>query len=449
MSGEQFVDPMAGTMTGQSQNLSSWAAPYVTDMLGKGQALSNMPFTAYSGPLTAGQSGLQNTAFQGLANLTMPTNMGTFTPQSFTGMAPTAPTAMQAAQQPMQQSPPSGMIGNIISGWGPNGESGTRQPDGSIRLLPQQPMAQPFKDLITLPDFLPEEVRQRTEQEIFALPDDYRGEAQFTGLGSFAGKEGVLGPDDSPIGETRPVTREDIERFRANFQPGGLGGVSMPAGTTQQQPMQQQPMAQQMMQQQPMQQQPMQQQPMQQSPIEQYMSPYLQGALQPQYDAANRQAQIAAQNLQSQYGKAGAYGGSRQGVAEAELQRGLLDRMAGITGKGYQDAFTQGLGQFNVEQNRAQQAQTLANQYGFDVLGAQQTAGATQRGIEGEGIAADYGQFKEERDYPLAMTKYQKSLIEGLPITTTDYALNEPEGYTQVLGGLGGILKLLQDLRGE
>jgi hypothetical protein len=67
--------------------------------------------------------------------------------------------------------------------------------------------------------------------------------------------------------------------------------------------------------------------------LQQYMTPYLQGALQPQYDAARRQSEIQAQQLQSQFGKAGAYGGSRQGVAEAELQRGLLDRMAGITGK--------------------------------------------------------------------------------------------------------------------
>jgi hypothetical protein len=59
-----------------------------------------------------------------------------------------------------------------------------------------------------------------------------------------------------------------------------------------------------------------------------------------------------AQNLQSQFGKAGAYGGSRQGVAEAELQRGLLDRMANITGQGYQTAFEQAQQQFNAEQAR-------------------------------------------------------------------------------------------------
>ena len=58
------------------------------------------------------------------------------------------------------------------------------------------------------------------------------------------------------------------------------------------------------------------------SPVQQYMNPYIQAALEPQYEQARRQADIAQQNLQSQYAKAGAYGGSRQGVAEAELQRG-------------------------------------------------------------------------------------------------------------------------------
>jgi hypothetical protein len=53
-------------------------------MLGKGQALGNQPYQAYSGPLTAGPSQLQQNAFQGLANLTIPTDkMGAFNPQTF------------------------------------------------------------------------------------------------------------------------------------------------------------------------------------------------------------------------------------------------------------------------------------------------------------------------------------------------------------------------------
>jgi len=167
--------------------------------------------------------------------------------------------------------------------------------------------------------------------------------------------------------------------------------------------------------------------------LQQYMTPYLQGALQPQYDAANRQAQIAAQKLQSQYGKAGAYGGSRQGVAEAELQRGLLDRMAGITGQGYQTAFEQAQNQFNKE--RA---------YGLDALRAQQVGGATQRGIESEGIAADITQFEQERDDPFKKVQYQQSLLQGLPISTQSYQYTQPTGIQSFGAGAGSVLDLLE-----
>jgi len=264
-------------------------------MLGKGQALSNMPYTAYMGPLTAGQSALQTQAFQGLANLTVPTsNMGAIgAGGSFTGAGYAAPTAAQAAA----------------------GETGTYTP--------------------------------------------------------------------------------------------ASGNV-----------------------------------------LQQYMTPYLQGALQPQYDAARRQAEIAAQNLQSQYGKAGAYGGSRQGVAEAELQRGLLDRMAGITGTGYQQAFEQAQNQFNTEARRQMEAQELTNRYGFDVLREQQAGGATQRGIEGEGIAADIGQFREERDYPFKQVQFQQGLLSNLPITqeTTQYA--DPSTLQKFGAGASEILSIL-DLLSE
>ena len=74
-----------GKHTGTESALSNWVGPYVTDMLGKGQALSELPYEAYTGPLTAGASAPQTQAFQGVANLTVPTQqMGAFTPQEFT-----------------------------------------------------------------------------------------------------------------------------------------------------------------------------------------------------------------------------------------------------------------------------------------------------------------------------------------------------------------------------
>jgi hypothetical protein len=71
-------------VTGTESNLSNWAGPYVTGMLGQAQALGAKPYEAYQGPLTAGASGLQTEAFQNAMNLNVPTqNMGGFAPQTF------------------------------------------------------------------------------------------------------------------------------------------------------------------------------------------------------------------------------------------------------------------------------------------------------------------------------------------------------------------------------
>jgi len=51
--------------------------PYATDLLSKGQAIVNNPAPAYTGQLTAGASDLQNEAWQGLSNLTLPSNLTT------------------------------------------------------------------------------------------------------------------------------------------------------------------------------------------------------------------------------------------------------------------------------------------------------------------------------------------------------------------------------------
>ena len=60
-----------GKQIGTESALSNYVGPYVTEMLGRGQALAGMPYQAYQGPLTAGQSDLQSKAFSGLAGLTI------------------------------------------------------------------------------------------------------------------------------------------------------------------------------------------------------------------------------------------------------------------------------------------------------------------------------------------------------------------------------------------
>lgn len=65
------------TGTTNTQGLASWAAPYITDYLSTAQTLAHQPTQVYSGPLTAGNSALQNQAFTGIGALTVPTGIGT------------------------------------------------------------------------------------------------------------------------------------------------------------------------------------------------------------------------------------------------------------------------------------------------------------------------------------------------------------------------------------
>jgi hypothetical protein len=62
--------------TGTESNLSNWAGPYVTNMLGQGQALANMPYQAYTGDLTAGTTPLLSSAFTNATNLSTPASIG-------------------------------------------------------------------------------------------------------------------------------------------------------------------------------------------------------------------------------------------------------------------------------------------------------------------------------------------------------------------------------------
>ncbi len=82
--------PTSNPVTSES-NLSEWAAPGVTNYLEKGMALANSPYQAYTGPLTAGTSPLQQQAFTNASNLQTPGAM-----QQGINMASTAGGAMGA-----------------------------------------------------------------------------------------------------------------------------------------------------------------------------------------------------------------------------------------------------------------------------------------------------------------------------------------------------------------
>lgn len=311
--------PSAPSTGGSSSStLSSWAGPYVTDMLGQAQAIAATPYQTYQGPMTAGESGLQSKVFQGLGNLTMPQNMGgTFAQQG----GPFFPQY----------------------GGGPAGGPPPMSPMGT----PMQP--------------------------------------------GLAGEN--LGPQDMG-GASGPM--------RMPGPPSEMGGsTGQPSSVAQS-----------------------------------YMNPYLQSVMQPQLEELRRQSQITQMGNAAKMTGAGAFGGARQGIMDAETQRNLMQEMNRTVGQGYATAFDKGTNQFNIEQG---QGMGLAN------LLAQQ--GAAQRGIEQEGITADYNEFLAQRDYPMKQTQYLQSMLQGLPISTVTSAATPQSGLGQITSAVGGVGSLLESLK--
>jgi hypothetical protein len=100
------------------------------------------------------------------------------------------------------------------------------------------------------------------------------------------------------------------------------------------------------------------------SNAQRFMNPYQQQVIDESIRQINRQGDISRQNLQAQATRAGAFGGSREGVQRAELERALAEQKnAAIVGglsQGYNQASGQAQQAFEQQQGRQlQQAQGL------------------------------------------------------------------------------------------
>lgn len=108
-----------------------------------------------------------------------------------------------------------------------------------------------------------------------------------------------------------------------------------------------------------------------------FMNPYMQDVIQQSLGEINRQGDIARQNLQAQAVRAGAFGGSREGVQRAELERGLSQ----TRNQAVLSALQQGYG---AAQQQAQQAFEQQQQRALGAAGTVGQLGATQAGLAGQ-----------------------------------------------------------------
>lgn len=194
--------------------------------------------------------------------------------------------------------------------------------------------------------------------------------------------------------------------------------------------------------------------------VQSYMNPYLEAVLEPQRREATRQADIARQEMQGRMAKAGAYGGSRQAIMEAEQQRNLQTLLGDITGKGYAGAYeaAQKQRQADIDAGlRGLAAQTAATQvlggiggqqaqYGLANLQEMARQGQTQRDIDQAERTAAYQQFMREEQYPRERLEFQRQMLSGLPLATASYYQPAPSAFQSAAGGAGMTLELLKIL---
>ena len=118
--------------------------------------------------------------------------------------------------------------------------------------------------------------------------------------------------------------------------------------------------------------------------VTEYMNPYQQQVTQNAIAEMNRQAAIQNQSVSAQAAKAGAFGGSRFGVQQAELGRNLADVQGAQILKDYSQNYSQAqqaaMNAFQNQQARMQSAgQGLAN-IGQGIAGLGQQASALSQG---------------------------------------------------------------------
>ena len=192
--------------------------------------------------------------------------------------------------------------------------------------------------------------------------------------------------------------------------------------------------------------------------VQSYMNPYLEAVLEPQRREATRQADIARQQMQGRMAQAGAYGGSRQAIMEAEAQRNLQTLLGDITGKGYAGAYDAARAQRQADIDaglRGLAAQTAATQAltsagtqeqaaGLQNIAQQLAAGATQRDIEQQGLTADYNQYLRELQYPQQQLEFQRQMIAGLPVASASFYQPAPSAFQSAAGGTATALELLK-----
>ena len=204
--------------------------------------------------------------------------------------------------------------------------------------------------------------------------------------------------------------------------------------------------------------------------VQAYMSPYMQNVVERQQADAQRQSQIAGQAQQAQAARSGAFGGSGDYLMRGQAASNLARQKGDIQAKGLQDAYTQGMGQFNQSQaqnlagqqlNAQQQqfgaglglqgmqtamtgAKSLADigqtQYGqnMGLLNLQNQLGGQQQQQTQNILNNQYQDFLNYQNQPYKQMGFMSDMIRGLPMSQLSSTMYQtPPSMLQQVAGAG------------
>jgi hypothetical protein len=156
-----------------------------------------------------------------------------------------------------------------------------------------------------------------------------------------------------------------------------------------------------------------------------FMNPYMSSVYAPQMQEIQRLGEAQKRDARAQQVQAGAFGGSRGAVQEAEIDRSVLDKQAqfgsDLAYKGYGDAMERSMTGFeNMQGRRAGTARGIAGlgQQGYNMLTGQIDTlaglGQTGRGIQDTALGSQYKAATQMADEPYMRLQRGQQMLGGL-----------------------------------
>ena len=157
-------------------------------------------------------------------------------------------------------------------------------------------------------------------------------------------------------------------------------------------------------------------------------------------DEVTRQAGIAQNQLAAQAVRAGAFGGGREGVQRAEIERARQANIGQLRATGFQQA----LGAAQAERQRQLQGGQLLGalgaqqqQMGLADIQSQLQAGAVQRGLGQAALEASRQTQLQRQFEPFQRIEFLKGIMTNLPTTQSTITATTAPGSNPVSQALG------------